>query len=163
MSPTTIAARLLAVLVILQSMITVIGGATANATIADPTQTNYDLGVLVLKYIPTADGVNIDTSVTGDVSGTVAEMRSKTDQVTANLEHYLSVGTAYRQYANSAATPSLTYHVVNTLELDTAAPTVPNPNYDPPGNPYKVRPDYNQIMTNAGICDYVQNRGVNEV
>jgi hypothetical protein len=143
-------------------LIALLGSARAGATIPDPTQTNYNLGVLVLKYIPTSDGINIDTSVTGDVSGTVVAMRAKTDQITANLENFLSIGTAYLQYANSSATPSITYHVVNTIEWDTAVPTVANPFY-PNSSSYKVRPNYNQIMTNVGICNYVQNQGVNEV
>lgn len=149
--------------VVFLGLIVAVGGALASATIPDPTQTNYNLGVLVIKYIPTADGVNIDTSVTGDVSGTVIAMRQKTDQIDANLQNFLSIGTAYHYYSNSAATPSLTFHTVNTIEWDTAAPTIPNPFYNPPSNPYAVRPDYNQIMQNVGICNYVQNLGVNEV
>jgi hypothetical protein len=125
------------------ALIAVSGAAPAAATIGDPTQTNYSLGVLVLKYIPTADGVNIDTSVTGDVTGTVAAMRTKTDGITANLENLLSAGSAYHKYSNSSATASLTYHVVNTYEWDSAVPTVANPHYNGTTDVYKVRPNYN--------------------
>ncbi len=162
----SISLKTLARFVLFLGLIAVVGGALAYATIPDPTQTNYNLGVLVIKFIPTADGVNIDTSVTGDVSGTVVGMRSYTDQITAQLETYLAIGSAYHKYSNSAASASILYHVVNTLEWDTAVPTVPNPFYNPGGNPpnlYPVRPNYNQIMTNVGICNYVQNLGVNEV
>jgi hypothetical protein len=153
----------LAVLVAASGLAVAASSAPASATIGDPTQTNYSLGVLVLKFIPTADGVNIDTSVTGDVSGTVAAMRSKTDSITANLENFLSAGTAYHRYSNPSATPSITYHVVNTYEYDSPVPTVPNPHYNGTTDVYKVRPDYNSIMNNVGICNYVQNQGVREV
>jgi hypothetical protein len=136
---------------------------TEQPVINDPTQTSYNLGVLVLKFIPTADGVNIDTSVTGDVSGTVAAMRAKTDSITANLVNLLSAGSAYHKYSNSSAPPSLTFHVVDTHEWDSAVPTAANPHYNGTTDMYRVRPDYNQIMNNVSICNYVQNQGVNEV
>jgi hypothetical protein len=130
---------------------------------ADPTQTSYSLGVLVLKFFPTADGTNIDSSVTGDVSGTIASYRTKTDSITSNLVSDLSLGSSYHKYANPSASPSLTYHVVNTVEYDNAVPTVANPFYNPPSNPYAVRPNYPVIMNSASICNYVNNEGVNEV
>lgn len=141
----------------------VTAAAPALATLPDPTQTNYSLGALVIRYIPTRDGVNIDSSVTGDVTGTVAAMRTKTDAITANLVNFLSLGTAYHRYADPSATPSLTYHVVNSYEHDTAVPTVANPHYNGTTDVYRVRPDYNTIMSGVNICDYVQNQGVNEV
>jgi hypothetical protein len=130
---------------------------------ADPTQTSYSLGVLVLKFFPTADGTNIDSSVTGDVSGPIATYRAKTDSITSNLSSALSRGSTYRGYANSPGTPSLTYHVVNSIEHDNAVPTVANPAYNPPSNPYAVRPDYPAVMNSANICNYVNNEGVSEV
>lgn len=133
------------------------------AAASDPTQTSYSLGVLVLQYYPTADGVNIDQSVTGDVSGTIASVRSHVSSVTSNLMTDLSAATKYRGYSNPSAPPALTFHVVNTLEYDNAVPTVANPAYNPPSNPYAVRPDYPSIMNTANICNYVNNQGVNEV
>jgi hypothetical protein len=130
----------------------------------DPTQTNYSFGVLVLKYFPlTSDGQNIDVNVTGDVSGSLASLRAKTDSITANLAAALAKATEYHGYANPAATPSYAYHVVDTREIDTAVPTVSNPFFSPPSNPYAVRPAYPQIMNSANICDYVDNLGVSEV
>ena len=136
----------------------------AAAQTADPTQTSYSFGVLVLKYFPlTADGQNVDITVTGDVGDPVASLRAKTDSITTNLVTDLAKGTEYRGYANPAAVASYAYHVVDTKELDTAVPSTANPYYNPPSNPYAVRPDYPQIMNAANICDYVDNRGVGEV
>ncbi|NUP53180.1 MAG: hypothetical protein HOW97_38545 [Catenulispora sp.] len=139
----------------------------AQASVAqtsDPTQTSYSFGVLVLKYFPlTADGQNVDIHVTGDVGDSVASLRAKTDSITSNLVTDLAKGTQYHGYANPAAPASYAYHVVDTKEVDTAVPSVANPYYSPPSNPYAVRPDYPRIMTGANICDYVDNRGVGEV
>ena len=138
--------------------------APALAQTADPTQTNYSFGVLVLKYFPlTADGLNLDINVTGDVGDPVASMRTKTDSITTNLVADLAKGTEYHGYANPAATASYAYHVVDTKEIDTAVPTVANPFYSPPSNPYAARPDYPRVMNSANICDYVDDRGVGEV
>jgi hypothetical protein len=161
-TPVRLAATLLTAVAAAATVVAV-SASPAHATLPDPTQTNYSLGSLVIKYIPTKDGVNIDSSVTGDVTGTVAAMRTKTDSITSNLVNFLSIGTAYHRYADPSATASLTYHVVNTYEHDSPVPTVANPHYNGTSDVYKVRPNYNSIMSGVNICDYVQNQGVNEV
>lgn len=138
---------------------------TPGPTSGDATQTSYAMGVLVLDYFPTADGVTVDQNVTGDVGGTIASLRTKTASITSNLVTDLSVGTRYHGYANSSAPAALTFNVVDTLEYDKAVPTVPDPLYGQgnPPNPFKVRPDYPSVMNTANICDYVDHRGVDEV
>jgi hypothetical protein len=140
-----------------------LAGVAPSAT--DPTQTSYSLGVLVLKFFPTADGQNINSSVTGDVSGPISTYRTKTDSITSNLVSDLALGSSYHHYANPSAPPSLTYHVANTIEYDKAVPTVANPFYGTgsPPNPYAVRPNYPAVMNSASICNYVNNLGVNEI
>ena len=135
----------------------------ASATYGDPTQTSYSRPVLVIKYIPTADGVNIDQSVTGDVGGTVAAMRTKTDAQTANLKNKLGAGSAWHRYSNASAPQASNYSTAITYEYDYAVPTVPNPHYNGTSDVYKVRPDYNSVMNGVGICDWVQNHGVTDV
>jgi Mannanase, galactose-binding domain-like len=120
--------------------------------------------VLVLKYFPlTPDGQYIDIGVTGDVSGPLATLRAQTDAMTANVADALTRGTEYHGYADPAAQPSLTYQVIGVREYLTKVPTIPNPTYNPPSDPYRVRPDYPGIAATINICDYVQNQGVDEV
>lgn len=153
----------LAVLLTLSS-VALAGPAAQADPIGDPTQTSYSLGVLTLAYFPlTPDGQNIDIGVTGDVGDPVTTIRAKTGAITGNLTNFLSNGTRYHGYADASASPALTFHVVDTKEFDTAVPTVANPLYSPPGNPYARRPDYPRIMNGVNICDYVDNRGVSEV
>lgn len=153
----------LAVVLALGPVASIGAAAPARAATPDLTQTSYSLGVLVLKYFPTADGVNVDQSVTGDVGGTVASLRDKTTSVTSNLVSDLSAGTQYHGYANPSAPAALSFNVVDTLEYDTAVPTVANPFYNPPANPYAARPNYPSVMNTANICNYVNTRGVSEV
>jgi hypothetical protein len=134
--------------------------AVAPAVAGDPTQTNYTIKTLVLKYFPlTANGQNIDITVTGDVGDPLATEQAHVNAVTTTLTQKLSAGTAYHQYNNSAATPSVSYSIADTKEYHQAVPTVANPDT---ASPYKRVPDYNGIMSSVGICNYV-NQGVSDV
>jgi hypothetical protein len=140
---------------------------------ADPTQTNHTINMIILKYFPVtgvAPNQMIDRSVTGTVdpavgNGSLADMQAHVNSVDANLKVGLSAATAYHHYNNSAATPSITYNEVANIEHDDAVPTVTNPHYGQgnPPDPFKVKPDYNQVMTRENICNYVNNQGVTEV
>ncbi len=120
----------------------------------------YQMGVLVLKFYPlTADGQNIDLAVTGDVGDPLPVIQARVDAITGNLVADLARGSAYRGYENPAAPPSLTYSIVDTKELHSAVPTLPstlNPSYP-------LRANYDAILRDVSICDYVDGRGVDEV
>jgi len=120
--------------------------------------TSYSLGVLVLKYFPlTSNGQNIDIGVTGDVGGSYASVRQHTVDITNNLLADLPKATEYLGY-NHNDPPALTYHVVNTIERDTAVPI--NGTLHPGFTSY---PDYYGVMSSNNICSYVDNQGVREV
>lgn len=121
--------------------------------------TSYSLGVLVIKYFPlTANGQNIDMSVTGDVGDTYANIRQHTIDITNNLLTDLPKATQYLGYKYAGDKPSLNYHVVATLEHTTAVPINATIHT---GHP--TYPDYNGIMNSSNICSYVDNQGVHEV
>lgn len=127
---------------------------TNPPAVAVNTNTQYNTGVLVLKYFPlTANGQNIDISVTGDVGGLYSTIRQLTTSVDTNLLSYLPKGTSYLLYSNPQAKSSLNYSVVDSKEYTQAVP------FDPTTR----RPLYTQILNGVNICDYVNNKGVNEV
>ena len=112
--------------------------------------------VLIVKYFPVSAGM-IDISVTGDVSMPLAEARNRTDDLTAGIIEAMEDGSRYHFYRDPSAQPSLTYHVVSTLEyLD------PLPTWNKPGHSVPFT-DYNQIMTRINARDWVMNRGVKEI
>jgi hypothetical protein len=117
------------------------------------------MGVMVLKYFPVimVNGVEkIDISVTGDWGDTYSSTRQKTIDITNDLKNVLEKSTTYLGYKNSSATPALTYNIIDTFEYKKAVPTI---NYQG-----RLRyPDYNGIMAEHNICDYVDNKGVKEV
>ncbi len=122
---------------------------------ATDTNTTYDLGVLVIKYFPlTSDGQNIDIVVTGDVGGSYQTVRQHTSSVTTNLFSMLPQATKYLGYSNSSAQPSLNYSLVDTKEYTQAVPMLTDGSR---------RPNYNQIMQQHTICNYVDNQNVREV
>ena len=121
--------------------------------------TSYTLGVLVIKYFPlTSNGQNININVTGDVSDSYSYIRQHTTDVTNNLLADLPKATKYLGYHYGGNLPSLGYHVVATFEHKQAVPIDSTSHPDHP-----TAPNYNLIMTQHNICDYVNNKGVREV
>jgi hypothetical protein len=116
--------------------------------------------VVVLKYFPlTQDGQNIDINVTGDVGDPLVDVQARVDAMTTRVAAALSEGSKYRGYVDSGATAEATYTVVDTKEFHTPVPAVPsslNPSYP-------MRADYTSIMASIDICDYVTNKGVDQV
>ena len=124
---------------------------------AATTNTSYYLGVLVLKYFPlTADGQNIDINVTGDEGDSYVSIRQHTVDMTNNLVAALEKASKYLGYKNPDAPSALTYHIVDTKEYKSAVPI--KPRADAP-----TYPDYNGLLNQNNICDYVDSRGVREV
>ncbi|MBI2596446.1 PKD domain-containing protein, partial [Candidatus Daviesbacteria bacterium] len=119
------------------------------------TDTSYNLGILVLKYFPlTPDGQKIDINTTGDVGDLYSTVRQRTIDVTNNLISDLPKASSYLGYSNPATPPSLNYQVVDTKEYTQPVPILTDDTR---------RPNYNQIMTNQNICNYVDNQNVREV
>jgi len=119
-----------------------------------------ELQVLSLEYYPlTADGQNIDITVTGDVGEPAQVIRDRVAGINTNLVAMLSDGTRFRGHTRATAQPSLTFRIVDTIRRDVAVPTVP---YEITGTPYAVRPDYMGIMNGIDICSRVA-AGLDEV
>lgn len=118
---------------------------------------SYTMSVLVIKYFPlTADGNNIDISVTGDVGESYEVIKRRTDDVTNALRQALERASTYLGYKDSTAKPSLRYNIIDTNEYTQAVPIKPRS-----GSPR--HPDYNSIMAAHNICDWVDNKGIREV
>lgn len=117
------------------------------------TETSYDVGVLVIRYFPTTDGVNLDPVETG-LTRTLASNRSIVAAATDQGIQDLTRASIYRGFQNSTGVPAMRWRVVDTLEYLTP---VPKSILAPPFA------DHYQILTGHSICDYVENRGVKQV
>lgn len=89
----------------------------------------------------------------------LTDWHNTVDEITSTLLTELTDNTRYHGYKDSSAPPFLTWDIVDKKYFDTKIPKgVPDSD---PGNPYL--PNYNQILTNQNICNYVDNQGVKEV
>ena len=68
----------------------------------------YEMPVLVIRYLPTQDGVNVDTPV-ADYAGTLDSLAARIDQFNLETKFMLEEGSRYHGYKNPAAAPSLGY------------------------------------------------------
>lgn len=132
----------------------------AASTSVPDKSTQYDMPVLVLRYFPTTDGVNLDSNVTGVVS-TLTDIRNHVSSIKSETATYLEDGSRFHGYKDAAAPVSMHYSFIDDKEYLTSLPI---------GNevPWKsgqgiYRPDYMGILTGLNICNYVDTQGLKEV
>ncbi len=117
-----------------------------------------EIPVVIVKYFPVTNEGLIDIRVTGDWGASLEETRDKTDQCTKEVIETLEQGSRFRGYKNPDAKPSLKYKVVKTYEFLKPLPTCPLRNGETV--PFT---DYNAIVNEIDIKDWVENKGVKEV
>lgn len=113
--------------------------------------------VVVASYFPLA-GENIDIRATGDWGRPYAETKAKCERLTRELAGALEKGSTFRGYKDPRAAPSLTYEVLASFEFRRALPTRPLR----PGEQVPL-PDYQAVMEEIGIREWVGKRGVKQV
>jgi hypothetical protein len=115
----------------------------------------YRVPVVIIRYFPTRDGVNLDATVTGTTS-TLAALKSNVEQIERRHKFMLEEGSRFRAYGSASVPPSLGYQVIKTITVYEDIP----PGFDAGGGAYF--PDYNQILTRFGAEHLVNNLGVKE-
>lgn len=130
-----------------------IGQSPAPAQAAPPAE----IPIVVVSFFPLA-GDQIDRSKTGDVGGSFASLKAKTEADTQAAMAALEEGTRFRGYKNFLAKPALDYKVVGTYEFKEAMPTLPLK----PGEKEPIV-DYGKIVNRISIKDWVEKKGVKQV
>jgi hypothetical protein len=115
----------------------------------------YEMPVVIISYLPTADGVHLDANL-ADWGNPLDDMR--TDIATKNnrVKFSLEEGSRFRGFDNPDAPPSLGYRVVEHI-------TVFEPLPRGPGGPEYFQPDYRQILERLGAEHWVNDLGVKEI
>jgi hypothetical protein len=123
-----------------------------------------EVPVVILRYLPTADGVKLDPAVNpdywslGDI--TLEDLKRRLDTFDIRVKFMLEEGTRFRGYQDPAARPALGYRVVALI-------TVHEPL--PPGKVQGLvaglpvyQPDIRQVLERFGGRHYVEDLRVRE-
>jgi hypothetical protein len=125
----------------------------------------HEVPVLILRYLPTRDGVNLDTSVDPDFYTlnpiTLAALESIIDSYDLRVKFGLEEGSRFRAYRNSHARPSLGYRVVDCITVYERTP--PGKDLGALGGYPVYLPDYHSIFERFDVRHYVDVLGVREI
>lgn len=138
---------------------------TVSNYLATPAQgALYEMPVVILRYLPTADGKDLDVAWAPDFFSLnpipLVQLEQTLDLYDPIMKFMLEEGSRFRGYGSQTSPPSLGYRVVAII-------TVYEPT--PPGKPkfqdgmalYDA--DWFQIFERFGMRDYVNQMGVKEV
>lgn len=125
----------------------------------------YVMPVVIIRYLPTADSVNLDVSINPDywTLGPIllADMKKRIDTFDKRVKFMLEEGSKFRGYKNPAARPSVGYKVVAYITVYEITPRGKVINMS---NGYPVyNPDYHQIFARFNMEHYVNDLGVKEI
>lgn len=101
----------------------------------------------------------LDSTKTG-LSLTYESIKTRVNALMVETETTLEEGSRYKGYKNTSAQKYLDYQIIEHKEFLTP---IPRSNNQVPWNPGSYRPDYNKILTDLNICNYVENLGVKQV
>ena len=121
----------------------------------------WEMPVAVLRYIPTLDGVNVD-SATAAWNSSIDSLQRRIDRMEIDTKFMLEEGSRFRGYGSQAASPSLGYRIVAIINVYEPLP----PDFDPShstGSAGVYYPDYYQILERFDAGNWVNNLGVKEV
>jgi len=118
----------------------------------------FTIPVVILRYLPTLDGQNVDPDETGWVSS-LADLKARIDRMTIQTKFMLEEGSRFRGYRKPGMVPSIGYTIKDIVTVYEEFPK----GRPVPWNPGVYFPDYNQILTRAGVEHYVDDLGAREI
>ncbi len=89
----------------------------------------YEIPVVIMRFLPTADGLNLDVSKApdfwelGEIS--LQELKARIDLFDKRIKFMLEEGTRFRGYKNAAAISSIGYRVVEYITIYEQTPQGP--------------------------------------
>jgi len=118
----------------------------------------YEIPVLVINYIPSRDGTNVDPDILGQA--TIADFKKKLTLFNQRTKFMLEEASRYHGYQNPNARPSLGYRIVHIV---TAYEMMPPGKRAGRKTPAEFHPDYIQILNRFNAGQFVTNRNVKEI
>jgi hypothetical protein len=124
-----------------------------------------EVPVLIISYLPTADGVNLDTSKCPDYYSlnpvTLAVLRGTIATFDQRVKFVLEQGSRFRAYRNPRAVPSLGYRVVDDITVFEQTP--PGKVIGTSAGYPVYAPDWFSIFSRLNVAHYVNDLGVREI
>lgn len=138
---------------------------TIPAFLSTPAEAHcWEVPVVVLRYLPTANGTDLDTSINPDFWElgpiTLANLKSRINTYDLRVKFGLEAGSRFRDYLVPAR-PSLGYRVVAYITV--YEPTPPGRILATSGGYPVYDADYFSIFERFDIAHYVNDLGVKEV
>ncbi len=116
--------------------------------------------VVVICYIPTPDGINVNTGEAGFApipSQTISDLKNHIKKISRHTKFSLEEGSKFRGYKNPAAIPYVGYKIVDYIFVYEPVPR----GFNDPGSSAFFG-DYNSIVTRFNGKKYVDTLGVKE-
>jgi uncharacterized protein YjdB len=117
----------------------------------------WEIPVVIIRYIPTLDGVNVDAGEAG-ISGTLGQIRKRIEAFEERIKFMLEERSRFRGYQDAAAPYSLGYRVVHIVTVFSHFQR----GNEVPWNPGHYFPDYHQILGQVDAEAWVNDHGVKE-
>ncbi|MFK7776071.1 MAG: LamG-like jellyroll fold domain-containing protein [Saprospiraceae bacterium] len=125
-----------------------------------------EIPVVILRYMPSADGLNLDVSKAPDFYTlnpiSLPDLTTRIDAFDQRVKFSLVEGTKFRGYNNSTAVPFIGYKVVEYITVYENTPPGPIGYYDINDFPVYLA-DYFSIFSRFNLGDYITNQGVKEI
>ena len=126
----------------------------------------YEIPVVIIRFLPTKDGVNLDISTAPDFwelgEITLDELKKRIDIFDKRIKFMLEEGTRFRGYKNPSAVPSIGYRIVEYITIYEQTPKGPVSTHLEDGTPL-YSPDYHAIFKRFDMKHYIEELGVKEV
>lgn len=125
----------------------------------------YEMPVVILRYLPTADGVNLDVAWAPDFFSLspipLAQLEQNLDRYDQIIKFMLEEGSRFRGYGSQTTTPSLGYRVVAVITV--YEPSPPGKSKVGPGGMLLYDADWFQVFERFNLRSYIEGLGVKEV
>ncbi len=123
----------------------------------------WEVPVVLVSYIPTADGINLDVAKSPDFYTlnrlSLTAIENNILDIYRRKKMALEQGSRFRGYANPAAVPSLGFRVVEHINVYELLPPSTRP-----GVVANTRlPDWFRVFAELGLDTLIRNRGVKQV
>ena len=124
----------------------------------------YEMPVVILRYLPTADGQNLDVAWAPDFASLnpipLVQLEQTLDLYDPIVKFMLEEGSRFRAYGSQTSAPSLGYRVAAIITVYEPPPPG-KPNFQSGFTLYDA--EWFQIFERFGMRDYVNKMGVKEV